>query len=90
MRNFLSPETQAKNERDLLKTIEGEETTMQDAREGLDVLKLWRRKNRGTDEGGDIIEEYKRKARERWPNSTIFDKELPWDRLKMTINGGIL
>lgn len=88
VRNFLAPESQSQNEQDLLQTLEAEDVTIEDAKEGLDILRAWKTK-KGGDGTESIMQEYKRKAQERWPKATIFDKETPWDRLKMTVNGGL-
>lgn len=87
VRNILSPETIAQNKKELVATIDLEQVALEEARQGLNVLRMW-----GEDqhEEGSPIEDYKRKAKDRWPQATVFEQELPWDRLRIAVSDGVL
>lgn len=87
VRNILTPETQPQNEKSLISTLDLENTSLEEARRGLNILRLWQKSK--PDEGASI-EEYKRRAQERWPKAALFEKELPWDRLQTNAGSGLL
>lgn len=66
-----SPDTRARDQRELIQTLEieegdGEGITLQDAIQGLHLLKWW-------ESDAEVVKEYKAKAKERWAEATAFE-----------------
>ena len=81
VRRSISPDTQAQNERDLLNTLDLDGLPLEEARQGLVMFREWK----GGDGQSEVIDEYERKARARWPHSTVFDRDALWDRPQWNI-----
>ena len=81
LRNSISPDTQAQNERDLLNTLDLDRLLLEEARQGLVMLREWK----GGDGQSEVMDEYEHKARTRWPHSTVFDRDALWDRPQWNI-----
>lgn len=67
VRYLLDPSTKSQNEKDLLKTLDLESVTLEQAVEGLALLEEWK-----SEEG--VKEEYRRKAGRRWEGASRLRK----------------
>jgi hypothetical protein len=65
VRLILDESTKSANEKDLIKTLELRDIDMQEAVEGLELLKEWSSED-------SVKEQYTSAARKRWPQATIF------------------
>ena len=68
VRRLIDPESDEKSQQDLIRTLALGGCTLQDALEGLELLKEWKAKSQ-------YVEDYTAAAHERWPNATAFEKK---------------
>lgn len=67
VRQLLDPTSSAKNEIDLLRSLDLPSINIKEAEGGLDLLKEWNSKS-------DIKEKYLAAASKRWPQATVFKR----------------
>jgi N-alpha-acetyltransferase 15/16, NatA auxiliary subunit len=68
IRQLLEPSTHSKNEQDLVGSLGLKMATLDNAREGLELLTEWKSEQQ-------VKEKYREAARQRWPDATLFAKE---------------
>ncbi|KAI9825577.1 MAG: N-alpha-acetyltransferase 15, NatA auxiliary subunit [Phylliscum demangeonii] len=105
VRNALALAPAAQNRLDLVASLDLPLLTMLQAKDGLDLSRAWHRGGRDGDgrggggggggggsggAGDGLLAEYVRKAGLRWPRSKLFEVEMPWDRLRLVLTGGLL
>ena len=65
MRQFLDPDSGEQNQQDVIRTLALEGIGLEDAVEGLELLREWKAKDQYQDD-------YLAAARKRWPEATAF------------------
>ena len=68
MKQFLDPSSSEKNQQDVIRTLALEESSLEDAVRGLELLKEWKAKDQYRDD-------YLAAAHERWPEASAFKRK---------------